>query len=255
MTTGFRTLTGVLWPRDAVVHMVRQTSRTFDALLARSGWKALAFMVLSIFILWHIYVPVHELLHVAACILTGGTAETLHLQPRYGANLLKHVFPLVVPATDYAGRLTSFSVPNDAAYALVDIFPYLPSLPGFALIVCAGRRQSAPLFGAGLLLAYAPVLGVTGDWYEACSLMTTRIATWIDPSLPDRILVSDDVFRSVSELRAAGALNAWTWMLVIGGQLLAVYLVLVMLAAQVALTHARFPPAAASPNQDSRGRS
>lgn len=255
MTTGLRTLTSVLWPWAAVVQMVRQTSRTFDALLARSSWNALAVMVLGIFALWHVYVPAHELLHVAACVLTGGTVETLHLQPRYGANLLKHIFPQVVPATDYAGRLTSFSVPNDAAYALVDIFPYVPSLLGFTLIVRAGNRPSALLFAAGLLLAYAPVLGVTGDWYEACSLMTARIAAAFDSSLPDRILVSDDVFRNVAELRAAGALNGLTWMLVIGGQLLAIYLVLVMLAAQVALTRARFPPVAASPNQGSPDRS
>ena len=82
-------------------------------------------------------------------------------------------------------------------------------------------------------LALAPVMSITGDYYEAVSLVTTQLAERMDPSLPVGILVSDDVFALVPDLREAGYGSIRHALLIGLGLLGSVYLVLVTIAAQV----------------------
>ena len=57
---------------------------------------------------WWVYVPIHELGHVAGCLVTGGAVDRLDIDPLYGAALLERVFPFVHSGSEYAGRLSGF---------------------------------------------------------------------------------------------------------------------------------------------------
>ena len=76
-------------------------------------------------------------------------------------------------------------------------------------------------------------MSIPGDYYEAVSLVTTRIAEALNPGLPERALVSDDFFRSVKALGEAGNLNWNTGIWLVAGFMAAVYLAFVTLALQV----------------------
>ena len=54
-------------------------------------------ILLGLVVFWHLYTPVHELLHVGACVLGGGTVSELALKPQYGGTLLAHIFPFITP--------------------------------------------------------------------------------------------------------------------------------------------------------------
>ena len=184
-------------------------------------------------LVWHVYTPLHELLHVFACWVTGGTVESLALKPRYGAYLLMKIFPFVVPESDYAGQLTGFSVPNYWAYAFVDFLPYVLSLFGILLLDRATRSRSALSFSMGLVLATAPVFGLPGDYYEAASLIFTQVGEGLRPDWPVGALIHDDVLLLISELSSAGDLSALHLLLIAAGLLTAAYAVLLTLALQV----------------------
>jgi len=211
-----------------------------EAILDRGGMRSLMLALLGVVVFWHLYTPVHELLHVAACWMTGGEVRELALKPQYGGVLLSRVFPFITPESEYGGQLTDFSVPNDAAYIVVDLLPYVLSLFGAALIEYCRRRRLAFLFGLGLILTFVPLASIPGDYYEAVSLLTTRLGAILRPDLGARALVSDDVFRSIGELREAGALDA-AIAAVVGLTLAgAVYLALLTLALQTAVAEKCF---------------
>jgi len=70
------------------------------------GARGLAFALLGLAVGWWIYVPIHELLHAAACLLAGGEVTRLEIAPQYGGALLARIFPFVVSGGEYAGRLS-----------------------------------------------------------------------------------------------------------------------------------------------------
>ncbi len=70
--------------------------------------KAIVPTNVGLVVYWCINVPIHELLYVAGCVLTGGTVTTLELDPKYDAALLARIFPFVVAGSEYAGRLAGF---------------------------------------------------------------------------------------------------------------------------------------------------
>lgn len=222
----------VLLPWLALLPMGKLAFATFDSLLRRYDMKALFMSVLWLLVFWHIYTPIHELLHVAAAFMTGGSVSELALKPQYGGTLLQPIFPFIVAESDYAGQLTGFEVPNDLAYAFVDFLPYVLSIPGALLLVLAAKRLSSWMFALGVILAFIPLMSIPGDYYEAVSLLTTRLAHSMDPSLDARILVSDDVFKSIGDLSEAGLLSTANLSLVLVGCLGAVYLALATLGLQ-----------------------
>ena len=130
----------------------------------------------------------------------------------YGAAWLARWLPFVVVGSDYAGQLTGFDTGGrDGVYLATVLAPYLLTLfPGIpALLLCARRTGLAATagFGASLPWGLAPVLSLSGDYYEAGSILASRagvivadvdelgVATWR----------SDDLFRLVADLSGRGA--------------------------------------------------
>jgi hypothetical protein len=92
-----------------------------DRCLSRSpkgGLRSLAVIFLGLLVGWWIYVPVHELLHAAACAVAGGGVSRLEIDSMYGGALLARVFPFVVSGSEYAGRLSGFDTRGSDHQAL-----------------------------------------------------------------------------------------------------------------------------------------
>ena len=182
------------------------------------GARGLLFAALGLLAGWWIYVPLHELLHAAACRATGGEVTRLEIDPIYGGAPLARALPFVVPASRYAGRLSGFDTHgSDLIYLATDLGPFLLTLfPGvWALRRAAAARQGL-LFGIALPFALAPFLSLGGDAYEIGSILATRLPPWAAPATR-ALLRGDDLGKKIGEL--AGAPGA-PW----GGALLAVLL-------------------------------
>ena len=223
----------IFLPWRAFLPALRHLWSTFEQLLMAGGNKALALSMVGLILFWHIYTPIHELLHVGMCLLGGGSVTELALKPQYGGILLAKIFPFIVPDSDYAGQLTGFQTPNYLVYAMVDFAPYVLSLVGVTLVEYVRRSNKSLLFGLAMLLTLVPFMSIPGDYYEAVSLLTTQIAEMTNPALPQGVLISDDLFLSISKLREAGHWNGITGALIAFGCLAAVYLCLVTLSLQV----------------------
>ncbi|CAM2068586.1 hypothetical protein SCOR_24665 [Sulfidibacter corallicola] len=204
----------------------------FESLLDKGGTRTLLVVLVSLVIFWHIYTPIHELLHVGACLAGGGTVTELALKPQYGGHLLARIFPFVVAESEYAGQLTGFTTPNYWVYALVDLAPYVLSLPGILLLELSRRRNWAPLFSVGMVLAFVPLMSVTGDYYELVSLVFTQLAEAMRPDWPAGVLIADDWFKLMGDLREAGRLDAVSGSLAVFGLLAGIWAAMVTLACQ-----------------------
>jgi len=142
----------------------------------------LLLLLASVVASWWIYVPVHELLHAAGCAASGGEVRSLTISASYGGGILSRWLPWVHAGGEYAGRLTDFSTGrSDLRYLATDAAPYLLTvLLGVPLLRLASRRGSPLMAGAALVLALAPFLSVTGDYYEMGSILVTRAASPFD---------------------------------------------------------------------------
>lgn len=146
----------------------------------KSPIRAMGLMMATLIVAWFIYVPIHELLHVLGCVLSGGEVQQLEIARRYGGALLARVFPFVVSGGEYAGRLSGFDWKgSDLIYLATDFMPYLLTvLIGVPLIRLATRRRRPVVFGLGIVLGLAPFYNLPGDYYEMGSIITTRVVTW-----------------------------------------------------------------------------
>ncbi|HKY33264.1 MAG TPA: hypothetical protein VJV23_12060 [Candidatus Polarisedimenticolia bacterium] len=168
------------------------------------AFKLLLPPVLGLLAGWYAYVPVHELLHAAGCVLAGGTVTELRIDPVYGGRILAAWLPFVSPAqSGYAGRLTGFDTGgSDVVYLATDLFPFtLTVLAGVPLLREASRGAlrwwgwRRCLFGPAVVMATAPFISATGDYFEMGSILVTA-------PLPEayRALRSDDLFRLIEQL-------------------------------------------------------
>src|SRR5436305_8868729 len=185
---------------------LRDTVRGLDRCL-HAGVRGLALVALGLVAGWWLYVPLHELLHAAACRAAGGRVTRLEIDAAYGGALLAHVLPFVVPASDYAGRLSGFDTRgSDLIYLATDLGPFVLTLfPGVWALrrAAAARRPLRPLFfGASLPFALAPFLSLTGDAYEIGSILVTRLPPWATAAVRG-LIRGDDLGKKVSELAAA----------------------------------------------------
>jgi hypothetical protein len=170
--------------------------------------RTLAMLVLGLLAGWWLYVPVHELLHAAGCMLSGGTVSQLDIQPIYGGALLARLIPFVNAGGDYAGRLSGFDTHgSDWCYFVTVYFPFLLSLGGMWLMEAAVARRSGALFGAALPLALAPLMSLTGDFLEIGSLALYQV--WPGAQDQHRQLISDDLFRLIGEVADGRAAVGW----------------------------------------------
>jgi hypothetical protein len=182
------------------------------------GARGLLLAALGLLAGWWIYVPVHELLHAAACQATGGKVTRLEIDRIYGGGPLARALPFVVPASQYAGRLSGFDTRgSDLIYLATDLGPFLLTLfPGVWALRRAAAARRAALFGAALPFALAPFLSLGGDAYEIGSILATHLPPWTAPAARS-LLRGDDLGQKIGQL--AGLPGA-PW----GGALLAVLL-------------------------------
>ncbi|HKI05558.1 MAG TPA: hypothetical protein VKK31_26495 [Thermoanaerobaculia bacterium] len=165
------------------------------------GVPGLLLATLGLLAGWWVYVPLHELLHAAACLAAGGEVTRLEIDRLYGGAALARIFPFVVPASDYAGRLSGFDTRgSDWIYLATDLGPFLLTLfPGVWALRRAAAARNGFLFGAALPYAMAPFLSLTGDAYEIGSIVTTRLPVWAGTATRE-LLRGDDVIKKLEEL-------------------------------------------------------
>lgn len=170
------------------------------------AWPAiLGAMLLS----WWIYVPLHELFHAWGCLAAGGTVSRLEIARIYGGEWVALVVPYVVPSSEYAGRLSGFDTRGSDAVYLATVFaPYvLTLLVGLPLLRLAQRTANPLILGASVPLAYAPLISLTGDYYELGSILVSRI---VAPWWPQAVLRwrSDDLPKLLGARFGSDAGNA-----------------------------------------------
>ena len=186
------------WLLQPARDVLRGLDRCLDA-----GARGLLAVAVGLLAGWWAYVPLHELLHAGACLAAGGTVSRLEIDPLYGGSLLARLFPFIVPASAYAGRLSGFDTRgSDAIYLATDLGPFLLALlPGSWALRRAARARRPLLFGLALPAALAPFLSLTGDAYEIGAILTTRLPPW--SAAPVRqLLRGDDLLRKAQELAA-----------------------------------------------------
>jgi hypothetical protein len=192
------------WLRPALLPLT-DAWRGLDRCLAR-GALALAWVGAGLVAGWWVYVPVHELLHAAACRAAGGEVRRLEIAPLYGGALLARLLPFVAAGGDYAGRLSGFDTRgSDLVYLATDLGPYLLTVfPGVWWLRRAARGRRAFAFGAALPVALAPFLSLAGDAYEIGSIAITRLPPWAAPAAR-QLLRGDDLGLRLQALAAATA--------------------------------------------------
>jgi hypothetical protein len=165
------------------------------------GARGLLLAAFGLVVGWWVYVPLHELLHAAACRAAGGEVTRLEIDRLYGGALLARAFPFVVPASDYAGRLSGFDTRgSDWIYLATDLGPFLLTLfPGVWALRRAAAGRRAAWFGAALPFALAPFLSLGGDAYEIGSIVATRLPPWAAPATRS-LLRGDDLVKKLGEL-------------------------------------------------------
>jgi len=165
------------WTLSGWSAAIRAALSALEAVLQAGGGSLLPMGVVLFATLaaWVAYVPLHELLHAFGCLASGGRVTELQIQPLYGGSLLEKVFPFVRAGGEYAGRLSRFDTGgSDLTYLATDLAPFLLTVLGaFPLLELARRRRSAILFGAGVVLAAAPLMSLPGDLYEMGSILVT----------------------------------------------------------------------------------
>jgi hypothetical protein len=130
----------------------------------------------------------------------GGSVSKLEISARYGGAIVARYVPFVVPASEYAGRLSGFDYKgSDAIYFITVFMPYVITLlAGVPLMKLAGRRGRPMLFGLAIVTALAPFYSLPGDYFEMGSILVTRLVTllrgWSGVPAYDK-LRSDDVFK------------------------------------------------------------
>jgi hypothetical protein len=151
---------------------------------------------------WWLYVPMHELLHAAACWASGGEVTRLEIAPEYGGRILAGWFSWVVSGSEYAGRLSGFDTRgSDWRYLATDLGPFVLTLfPGVWALRQAARRRLALAWGASLPFAMAPFLSLTGDAYEIASIVTTRLLLFAPTAAARELLRGDDLAKVAARI-------------------------------------------------------
>jgi len=149
---------------------------------------------------WWLYVPIHEFLHVAGCLLGGGTVTELELSPVYGAAFLQQWWPWITVGGDYAGRLSGFDTGgSDFTYLLTVYLPFvLTILVGVPLLRHPGdparsRMAYSVVLGLSLPVALAGFISLPGDFYEIGSILVSRLAILLGAGGPVEVWRSDDL--------------------------------------------------------------
>ncbi|MFH1754873.1 MAG: hypothetical protein ABIA59_04145 [Candidatus Latescibacterota bacterium] len=178
---------------------------------------------------WFITVPIHELLHVAGCLVSGGRVTELTIQPMYGGTLLSKLFGFITPGGDYAGQLTGFDTAgSDRCYFVTVCFPFLLTIfLGFPLLVLAARSGHVLWHGIGIIHTILPIASLMGDYYEMGSIAATRLLGYAPGSETAALFRGDDLVLVLT--RVWEAAPAHGTLVVTAGFLLGVVFVVVTL--------------------------
>lgn len=157
--------------------------------------------MISMILTWLVYVGIHELLHVAGCLVAGGTVTQLEISSRYGGAIYAKFFDFVVTSSEYAGRLSGFDTHgSDLIYMSTVFGPFvLTVLFGVLLVKLCARRRRPILFGVAVIVGLAPFYNLQGDYFEMGSILVTRAVTILfggggNPAMFE-LLRSDDIFK------------------------------------------------------------
>lgn len=184
--------------RTLVFPWIAVARALFQPLLAKereSPVRILLPLIIVLIVVWFVTVPVHELLHAAGCLLSGGEVTELTIQPMYGGTLFSRLFGFVSPGGDYAGQLRGFDTAgNDVRYFITVFLPFLLTIFfGFSLLVRAARSGNAVWHGIGTVHTVLPIASVTGDYYEMGSIVTTRLLGYTAGSEEAELFRGDDL--------------------------------------------------------------
>ena len=176
-----------------------------DPLRRDADWGAFLLVFLGLGVGWWLYVPIHELLHVVGCLVTGGTVEELEVARIYGGDLLAAVFSFVTPGGDYAGRLSGFDDGgSDFVYLATVFMPYVLTIfPGVWLMLTASGRRKSFMFGFTLPIALAPFISLLGDAYEIGSIVVSQVPPWNAETVAEALRGDDVVLKVETWLAAA----------------------------------------------------
>lgn len=196
--------------RTLLFPWIEVAKHLYRPLLARredSVVRLLFPLIAVVVVTWIVTVPVHELMHVAGCLLFGGSVDELTIQPIYGGGLLAKIFPFVRVGGEYAGQLTEFDTGgSDLCYFATDFFPFLLSIfLGVPLLVLALLRRSTVLHGVGFVQTVIPIVSIPGDFYEMGSILTSRIMGLHPQSAGAELIRGDDFFVVLAQVRESGA--------------------------------------------------
>lgn len=213
-------------PQEALRRVLEGQLAALAAVLqertGRLAWLLAGFLAS----LW-ILVPVHELLHAAGCVATGGLVTRLEISPVFGGRLLERYISWISAGGEYAGRLSGFDPAGDLSYFVTVALPHvLLATIGAALARRAARRHSALGFGSALAAALQPLASLSGDAYEAASIPITRLARFAGFTAA-LDLRGDDVAKVA--VRAASIGSPAAWAVFVAGSLGGVALVALLL--------------------------
>jgi len=187
-----------LW--RALLAPIHDYQHALDRYRPRLQIRDLALVFVAAAAGWWLYVPIHEFLHVAGCLLGGGTVTELELSPVYGAAFLQRFFPWITVGGDYAGRLSGFDTGgNDLTYLLTVYLPFvLTILIGVPLLRHPGDPDRSRLgysivLGISLPVALAGFISLPGDFYEIGSIIVSRLAALLGAANPVEYWRSDDL--------------------------------------------------------------
>jgi len=172
----------------------------------RNPLTAMVPALVTMLLTWLVYVGIHELLHVAGCLLAGGSVSKLEISSRYGGKIYAKYFDFVVTGSDYAGRLSGFDTHgSDLIYMSTVFGPFvLTVLFGVLLVKLCTRRRRPVLFGVAIIVGLAPFYNLQGDYFEMGSILVTRAVTFVfggDANPPMfELLRSDDIFKLLDTL-------------------------------------------------------
>jgi len=188
-----------------VAQPLRDWLDALDACVGEGRRAHLVAIALGFLLSWWIYVPIHELAHAWGCLLAGGDVTRLEIDWIYGAALLARMFPYVTVGSEYAGRLSGFDTRgSDLTYLLTCALPFvLTVLIGVPLLRAVPRlhgwRRGLGL-GVAVPVAFAPVVSLTGDYYEMGSILVSRVVAALVPGFTVDRWRSDDLIKLVRDL-------------------------------------------------------
>ncbi len=228
MQDGTRLLSTLAWVWRPWARACGEFLEALEAAVGRKERPILSLIHYALLALagWYLYVPVHELLHAAGCVLSGGEVQEVRIHPFYGGGVLEKILPFVRAGTGSAGRLVRFDTGgSDVVYFLTDFAPFL--VTAFAALPCLRKarvERSKVWLALGTVLTIVLPVSLPGDLYEMGSILVGGIIAapgLISDRAAIEALRSDDLFLLLGQFGRRFPLHPFGWGVAVGMSLLA----------------------------------